>query len=307
MKVNIINEKTNATLLNFQMPTRIEKYKKEFERMKFNEDDIKYRKVKIENAETGIDYLDKVLNEMQYANLNDLNDLSICIEDYLENQKEEYNAILKYEHDNENIKNVNDLIQIAFETNCYLYEKDVKNLDELTNKIIERSPDAKKLSFNDAKSIIEYFYESGEGKFEKDDNGDYYIGYLNQEKIENRKIISEYKMRDWEGNFYKFKADIITALGITEVAKGTLYKDEKMILNTNVNYHEYVDQLEKILGREHQTIFEDEAKSCGVMNVYFGDERIMNLKILDIQEENLNSKEQESESNNEDESEEEFE
>ena len=154
MKVNIINEKTNATLLNFQMPTRIEKYKKEFERMKFNEDDIKYRKVKIENAETGIDYLDKVLNEIEYANLNELNDLSICIEDYWENQKEEYNAILKYEHDNENIKNVNDLIQIAFETNCYLYEKDVKNLDELTNKIIERSPDAKKLSFNDAKSII---------------------------------------------------------------------------------------------------------------------------------------------------------
>ena len=83
--------------------------------------------------------------------------------------------------------------------------------------------------------------------------------------------------------------------------------DEKIILNTNVNYHEYVEQLEKILGREHQTIFEDEAKSCGVMNVYFGDERIMNLKILDIQEENLNSKEQESKSNNEDESEEEFE
>ena len=77
--------------------------------MKFNEDDIKYRKVKIENAETGIDYLDKVLNEIEYANLNELNDLSICIEDYWENQKEEYNAILKYEHDNKNIKNVNDL------------------------------------------------------------------------------------------------------------------------------------------------------------------------------------------------------
>lgn len=114
-----------------------------------------------------------------------------------------------------------------------MYEKDVKNLDELTNKIIERSPDAKKLSFNDAKSIIEYFYESGEGKFEKDDNDDYYIGYLNQEKVEKRKTISEYKMKDWEGNFYKFKADIITALGITEVAKGILFKDEKMILNTN--------------------------------------------------------------------------
>jgi len=188
-----------------------------------------------------------------------------------------------------------------------LYEKDVKNLDELTNKIIEQSPDAKKISFNDAKSIIEYFYESGEGKFEKDDNGDYYIGYLNQEKVENRRTISEYKMKDWEGNFYKFKADIITALGITEVAKGTLYKDEKMILNTNVNYHEYVNQLEKILGREHQTIFEDEAKSCGVMNVYFGDERIMDLQILDREEENLNQNEQECENNNDDESEEEFE
>ena len=185
--------------------------------------------------------------------------------------------------------------------------KNVKDLDELTNKIIERSPDAKKLSFNDAKSIIEFFYDAGEGKFVKGDNGDYYIGYLNQERIENRKIISEYKMRDWEGNSYKFKADIITALGVTEVAKGILCKDDKVILNTNLNYHEHVEQLEQLLGREHQTIFEDEAKSCGVMDVYLGDERITDLQILDRENSNENLNEQVCESNNDSENEDEFE
>lgn len=285
MRISIINLENGKTL-KIELPNDLKKYKEDFRNMGFTDDYIKYNKVPIEDIYSGIQYVDKVIQELKEVNISELNDLSLCIYQYWKEKREKYNAILKYEYIKGNIKNVSDLIQITFEEDNYLYEKNVNNITDLTNKIKERSEDTEKISHDETKNIVESFKKNEKGCFSEYNKKMGYVMCFNPMKIHKRKEISEYLVVDWCGERYKFKSDIITALGVVTVTDGKLYKDKEILYSVDSDYNNRVEELEKLTGRKPKEIFKEEIeKRYGIIPIYLGDERLIDFEILrDIQE-----------------------
>ena len=86
-------------------------------------DDLLYGTSVVENIETGVPYLDKLIEEYREVNLNELNYLSYVICHFDNEQKEKFSAVLQFEDDNNNIKSLKDVIQVAFSLDEYRFQE----------------------------------------------------------------------------------------------------------------------------------------------------------------------------------------
>ena len=258
-------------------------------------DDLLYGTSVVENIETGVPYLDKLIEEYKEVNLNELNYLSYVISHFDDEQKEKFSAVLHFEDDNKNIKSLKDVIQVAFSLDEYRYQDGVKDLDDYVKAItLGHEEEYSKLKITDIDRILKTMNDLAKGKYFEYDDQNYFVGYNTLDKITRRQRIKTYRLRDWEGNQYEFMTDIISAIGVTVVTNGTLYRNSELLISTNLPYEDYMEQLEKLTERKSMGIFSEMSKNFGIFPVYLGDERLRDFSIL-LEKNNVNENQEESE------------
>ena len=248
-------------------------------------DNILYGTSDVDNIETEVPYLDKLIGDFKEINLNELNYLSYVICKFDNEQKEKFSAVIQFEDDNKNIKSLKDIIQVAFSLEEYRYQDGVNNLDDYAKAITNgHEEDYSKLKITDINSILKNF---AKGKYLEYNNRNYFVGYNHYDKVDRRKKIKPYRLRDWDGNQYEFETDIISAIGVTVATNGTLYSNSKLLISTSLPYKDYIEQSEKLTERKSMEIFSDTSKNFGVFPVFLGDEILRDFSILSEKNKNI--------------------
>ena len=271
---------SNNRRYNIKLPLHEKELEKQMKELGFSKQDIWFQKVWVENCKSDIEYIDRCINEFEHINIYDLNFLSKYLLKLNEEQRKEYNAILKYEY--ENVKDIMELTNIFFERNCYVYTDNVKDFSELAIYMIKNNDEMRNLSLADAENILKSLNKTWKGVFDEFNNSYGFVGCISRQKINHRKEINEYRSRDWDGNVTTFKSDIITALGVTIAGQGTLFKGKELLYTTELNNDDLIEVYRNLTGRKPiARISENIYEKFGIMPTHLHNERIKELEIVD--------------------------
>jgi len=264
-----------------ELPADMHIFMKRLHQIGFSADEILNSKINVEECNTGIEYIDKLVDKFKRINILDLDYLYKFLKKVNEEEIKVYNAILKYEYERDNIKDVKELINILFERDCYMYVEEVSNINELALKMLRFDKEMKTLTSQDAIDIVHLLDIRWEGIF-TEYNGVYgYVACRNINQINKRKEINEYKVRDWDGNVTIFKTDIITALGVANFVQGTLFKDKELLFTIELGYYDLVDVYKNLIGRDPMQVSDYEAsEDFGIIPATLGHERIKEYSIV---------------------------
>lgn len=161
-------------------------------------DDLLYGTSVVENIETGVLYLNKLIEDYKEVNLNELNYLSYVICHFDDEQKEKFSAVLHFEDDNKNIKSLKDVIQVAFSLDEDRYQDGVKDLDDYVKAVtIGHEEEYSKLKITDIDHILKTMNDFAKGKYLQYDDQNYFVGYNTLDKITRRQRIKTYRLRDF--------------------------------------------------------------------------------------------------------------
>ncbi len=247
----------------------------------FSDDEIFNKKISVEECNTGIEYVDKIVDKLKRISIVHLDYLYKYSKNLSEDEIKLYNAIVKYEYERGNIKDVKELVNILFEKDCYMYVDGISNINELASKLLVNNKEIKKLTLNDAIDILEIFNKRWNGMFDEYNGESGYVGCCKREQIEKRKEINEYKFRDWDGNVTIFKTDIITALGIAVFGQGTLFKDKELLFTVELGYYDLIDVYNNLIGRDPIKVRSYEAsEEFGIIPATLGDDRVLEYELV---------------------------
>ena len=105
-----------------------------------------------------------------------------------------------------------------------------------------------------------------------------------KEQIENIRKIEQYEIRSKEDFRYKFKTNIIKALGLANTLGGNLYQKRNLLFSSELDKKTKIDQIESLTGRYGiGMITDDILNSFGIRKTYRNDEKILDLQIKDEQ------------------------
>jgi len=272
----VINDERKEEI---ELPADMNIFIRRLKQMGFSDDEIINRQTSIEECNTGIEYVDKLVNKFKRINIINLDYLDKFTQKISEEEIKLYNAILKYERDN--IKDVKELINILFERDCYIYVEDVEDFNDLALKLIKTNDEIKNLTQKYAKDLLESFNRQWDGKFEEYNGTNGFVGCCNKRQIEKRKEINEYRFRDWDGNVTIFKTDIITALGVAIYGQGTLYKDKELLFTIELGYYDLLEIYKNLTGRKPYNMSDYEtSEDFGIVPATLGHERIKEYSIV---------------------------
>jgi len=264
-----------------ELPADMHIFMKRLHQIGFSADEILNSKINVEECNTGIEYIDKLVDKFKRINILDLDYLYKFLKKVNEEEIKVYNAILKYEYERDNIKDVKELINILFERDCYMYVEEVSNINELALKMLRFDKEMKTLTSQDAIDIVHLLDIRWEGIFTEYNGVDGYVACRNINQINKRKEINEYKVRDWDGNVTIFKTDIITALGVANFVQGTLFKDKELLFTIELGYYDLVDVYKNLIGRDPMQVSDYEAsEDFGIIPATLGHERIKEYSIV---------------------------
>ena len=274
----VINDERKEEI---ELPADMNIFIRRLKQIGFSDDEIINRQTSIEECNTGIEYVDKIVNKFKRINILDLDYLYKFTKKINEEEIKEYNAILKYEYERDNIKDVKELINILFERNCYIYVENVKDFNDLAIKMIRTNEEVKNLTPDYAKEVFESFNRGWNGRFDVYNETNGYVACCNKSQINKRKEINEYRFRDWDGNVIVFKTDIITALGVANYGQGTLYKDKELLFTIELGYYDLLEVYKNLTGRKPYKMSDYEtSEDFGIVPATLGHERIKEYSIV---------------------------
>ena len=279
--VDITNSKKQITTYELEFPMDIEDNYSLFLSTYYNRKSIEYKKIKVENCRSEMTALNQAINKIRSININDLNFLSLCLEKMSQDERLKYNAIVEYESIRNNIESIDELIDIVFELDCYLYVEQAKDIEELTIKLAGKNVPIVQEQLIET---MKMFKKRHEGIFGLYNNKNGYVEMEKKEQIENIRKIEQYEIRSKEDFRYKFKTNIIKALGLANTLGGNLYQKRNLLFSSELDKKTKIDQIESLTGRYGIGIISDDIlNSFGIRKTYRNDEKILDLQIKDEQ------------------------
>lgn len=277
IRIDVKNEDNNIHTIT--LPLDESELRKQMSEAGFSKQDIWFEKVSVENCTSDIEYVNRCINEFAKINIYDLNFLSKYLLKLNDEEKKEYNAILKYEY--ENIKDVMELTNIYFERHCYAYTENVKDMTNLAIYMIKNNEEMKNLSLKEAENILTSLNRTWKGVFDEYNNLDGFVGCISRSKTNKRKEISEFRCRDWDGNVTVFETDIITALGVAISGQGTLFKGKELLFTTGLNNNDLIEVYQNLTGRNPiARISNNVYEKFGIIPTNLGNERIKDFQLV---------------------------
>lgn len=279
--LDITNSKKQITTYGLEFPMDIEENYPLFLSTYYNRKSIEYKKVKVENCRSEMTALNQAINKIRSININDLNFLSLCLEKMSQDERLKYNAVVEYESIRNNIKSIDELIDIVFELDCYLYVEQAKDIEELTIKLAGKNVLIVQEQLIETMKMFKKRHEGVFGLY-NDKNG--YVEMEKKEQIENIRKIEQYEIRSKEDFRYKFKTNIIKALGLANTLGGNLYQKRNLLFSSELDKKTKIDQIESLTGRYGIGMISDDIlNSFGIRKTYRNDEKILDLQIKDEQ------------------------
>lgn len=209
--------------------------------------------------------LDKIINKMGGANTDAVNLLNKYLSQMSSLQIKKLNAIIRYEEARNNIRTIDDIIDISFNIEHYMYiEKGAAlnlNADQIKNF------NGKNKTLSDISDIQLY----------------------QEDKVLNNKKIYEFELVAYDGTKYKFKSNVIKALGLALTIYGDLYKKNRLCFSSITSYKDKFEAYKKLTGRKNFKYgFASLADMFGITKSNIDDKGITQLQIISA---NKNSKE----------------
>lgn len=279
--IDIRNSRKQVTTYDLEFPMDIEENYPLFLCTYYNRKSIEYKKIEVENCRSEITALNQVINNIGNVNINDLNFLGLCLEKMSREDRSKYNAIVEYENIRNNIKSIDELIDIVFELDCYLYVEQAKDIEELTIKLAGKNVPIVQEQLIET---MKMFKKRHEGIFGLYNNKNGYVEMEKKEQIEKVRKNDEYVIKSKEDFRYKFKSNIIKALGLVSTLGGNLYNKGNLLFSSELDKKTKIDQIESLTGRYGiGSISDDMLNSYGIRKTYRNDEKIFDLQIKDEQ------------------------